>query len=168
MKRAVHRLVFLALAIAMAPSTAGATIFPRNDLWKQDNPLVTSAITQQEFNAVLDLIELRYRPIFFFFNANLVVNRFWNDSTVNAFARRSGNDWIIDMYGGLARRPEITADGFLVVACHELGHHLGGYYFYPNNWAASEGEADSYASQACARFIWRSEPANAEIAATAP
>jgi len=150
------------------PATASAMILPPNDLWKQDNRLAATGITEQQFNDILDLVQLRYRTEFFFFNANFVINRFWNDATVNAFARRNGNDWIIDMYGGLARRSEITADGFLLVACHEIGHHLGGYYFYPNDWAAAEGEADSYATQACARFIWRSDPANATIAAGAP
>jgi hypothetical protein len=154
--------------LVMAPATAGATILPPNDLWKQDNRLAATGITEQQFNSILDLLELRYRTEFFFFNANFVINRFWNDSTVNAFARRTGNDWIIDMYGGLARRSEITPDGFALVACHEIGHHLGGYPFYSGDWAATEGEADNYATQACARFIWRSDPANAQIASTAP
>lgn len=67
---------------------------------------------------------------------------------------------------------EDAPDGFLLVACHEIGHHLGGYPFYPpgggNDWAATEGEADTYAVQACARFIWWTDPANADIARTAP
>jgi len=157
---------------AAAPATSHAMILPPNDLWQEDNQLAATGISEQQFNAVLDAIQFRYVPHFFFFNARLVINRFWTDPTVNAFAHRTGNDWIIDMYGGLARRAEITADGFALVACHEIGHHLGGYPFYPangaNNWAATEGQADTYATQACARFIWLTDPANADIARNAP
>ena len=31
------------------------------------------------------------------------------------------------MYGGLARRAEVTEDGFAMVLCHELGHHVSLY-----------------------------------------
>jgi hypothetical protein len=161
----------VSLYMAAAPARVSATILPPNELWRQDNVLAATGVTEQQFNAVLNLIELRYRPFFLFFNARLVLNRFWTDPTVNAFARRSGNNWIVDMYGGLARRPEITPDGFLLVACHEIGHHLGGYPFYPAgfiDWAAAEGQADTYAVQACARFIWRLDALNAVIAMTAP
>ena len=162
----------LSLCWAAAPATSHASVLPPNDLWKQDNLLAATGISEQQFNATIDLLQFRYQPFFLFFNAHFVVNRFWTNATVNAFAHRTGNDWIIDMYGGLARRPEITADGFLLVACHEIGHHLGGYPFYPqglgNDWAATEGEADTYAVQACARFIWWTDPANADSARTAP
>lgn len=162
----------LSVCWAAAPATSRADILPPNDLWKQDNILSATGISEQQFNDIIDLLEFRYRPFFLFFNGHIVFNRFWTDATVNAFAHRNGNDWIIDMYGGLARRREITADGFLLTACHEIGHHLGGYPFYPpdgvNDWAATEGNADSYATQACARFIWWTDPANATIASTAP
>jgi hypothetical protein len=163
--------VGISLCLATVPARSEASILPPNDLWREDQVGVISALSEQQFNSVLTLIELRYRPIFFFFNAHLVINRFWTDGTVNAFAHRNGQDWIVDMFGGLARRREITPDGFALVACHEIGHHLAGYPFYTqagNEWAATEGQSDTYAVQACARFIWRSDPANAQIAQNAP
>ena len=30
------------------------------------------------------------------------------------------------MFGGLAGHETITTDAFALVACHELGHHIGG------------------------------------------
>jgi hypothetical protein len=30
------------------------------------------------------------------------------------------------MFGGLARHELVTDDGFMMVVCHETGHHLGG------------------------------------------
>jgi hypothetical protein len=73
------------------------------------------------------------------------------------------------MRGGLARRAEITPEGFAIVACHELGHHLGGYPFYAaNDWAASEGAADYFAAQFCLRALWLNDPANAGFANSIP
>ena len=58
------------------------------------------------------------------------------------------------MFGGLARHPEMTREGFLLVACHEIGHHLGGYpRFAADTWASVEGEADYYSTSKCARFV---------------
>jgi hypothetical protein len=97
------------------------------------------------------------------------MNKLWTNSTVNASADQSGNDWEVNMYGGLARRAEVTPDGFALVVCHELGHHLGGFAFYGNEeWAASEGQSDYFATQACARRIWKADKAvNASFRKTA-
>jgi hypothetical protein len=71
--------------------------------------------------------------------------------------------WKVFMYGGLARRPEITPDGFQVIVCHELGHLFGGYPFYRTIfggliWFSVEGESDYFATQSCARELWKNEP----------
>jgi hypothetical protein len=70
------------------------------------------------------------------------------------------------MYGGLARRSEVTPDGFALVVCHELGHHLAGFPFrgsFLATWAANEGQSDYFATQACARKMWKADIAkNAE------
>ena len=57
------------------------------------------------------------------------------------------------MFGGLARRSEVTADGFALVICHELGHHLAGFPFV-QSWASNEGQSDYFATQSCARLLW--------------
>jgi len=46
---------------------------------------------------------------------------------VNAYASvdKQGQQFI-HMFGGLARHPLMTEDAFLLVACHEFGHHYGG------------------------------------------
>ena len=70
--------------------------------------------------------------------------------------KRNLNFYKVIMFGGLARRPEITADGFLLVVCHELGHHLAGYPFI-DDWAANEGQADYFATQSCTKNIWQND-----------
>ena len=154
--------------LLLTPARSDASTLPPNDLWKEDNRFAPSAIAENQFNAILGAVFARYQGQFAMFGATFVINRFWNDPTVNAFAERNGNNWIINMYGGLARRPEVTADGFTMVACHEIGHHLGGYPFYTGSWAATEGESDNYATQACGRLMWSGDPANADIASRAP
>ena len=54
------------------------------------------------------------------------------------------------MYGGLARRNEVTPDGFALVLCHELAHAYGGKpYVSPSNQIAAEGQADYFGAQSC-------------------
>ena len=111
---------------------------------------------------VIDSVTVHYKSVIEKHGGELVVKKLWTDSWVNAVAERDGDRWIIKMYGGLARRPEVDKDAFAMVVCHELGHHLGGYPFkYPGaagwEWASSEGQSDHFASQACARKIWGEE-----------
>ena len=115
-------------------------------------------ITEQQFNEIIDAAIKIYEPIVKAKGATLKAEKNWNDSTVNASAFQSGNTWYINMYGGLARRPEVTPDGFALVVCHELGHHLAGYSFGSGwTWAANEGQSDYFATQSCARMIWGKE-----------
>jgi hypothetical protein len=63
------------------------------------------------------------------------------------------------MFGGLARHPAITYDGFAAVACHETGHHLGGAPVFSgdDSWASVEGEADYYAMLKCLRRLFEKD-----------
>ena len=61
------------------------------------------------------------------------------------------------MFGGLARHESITQDGFALVACHEIGHHLGGAPKYPGLlWPSNEGQADYFASLKCLHRVFAS------------
>jgi hypothetical protein len=83
----------------------------------------------------------------------------WIDGTVNAYASREDaaeKIWNISMFGGLARHPQMTEDGFALVVCHELSHHIGGAPRKKGKdgiirWAANEGQADYYATLKCLR-----------------
>ncbi len=145
---------------------AFASILPPNDLHLRDNPSILANMTEDEFNTIINEIVDYYRPIVEAKGATLKTNNLWTNTTVNASAQQNGNTWIINMYGGLARRPEVTPDGFAMVVCHELGHHLAGFPFYGNDdWASSEGQSDYFATQSCARQIWRTQRAeNARFA----
>ncbi|MFW7378825.1 MAG: hypothetical protein ACOH5I_08465 [Oligoflexus sp.] len=150
--------LFRAGLLAMSLSTGGAfaSILPPNDLHLEDG-LYRSNVSEEEFMEAIDLAEKVYAPLIKnAFNANLKVNRLWSNSTVNASASQFGRTWNVNMYGGLARRPEVTIDGFTLVLCHELGHHLAGYPF-SSSWAANEGQSDYFATLSCARLLWQDD-----------
>lgn len=114
-------------------------------------------ITEEQFNKVMDRIELLYTPIIAKAGGTLNVVRNWEDGTVNAYATQNGTDWQIQMFGGLARHPVITEDAMAVVACHEIGHHIGGAPKIANmwsTWATNEGGADYFAAVKCLRLYF--------------
>jgi Zn-dependent protease with chaperone function len=53
------------------------------------------------------------------------------------------------MFGGLARDPLVTKDGFSAVICHEIGHHIAGAPRKGFSWASNEGQADYFATTKC-------------------
>jgi hypothetical protein len=144
--------------LILTASQAQADFLPPNDLWNEDGLLRVAGITQDDFNQAIDEAEAYYKPIVASFGGTLKVNRLWSNSTVNASALQSGSSWQVNMYGGLARRPEVTRDGFALVLCHEIGHHLGGYPF-SSSWAANEGESDYFATLSCGRQLWKDDHA---------
>ena len=154
LKRIALPLVAAALLslLAAAPSTPKyrESFLPPNNLKHGIGTLDSGGLTQAQYNAVLDRIQAIYGPIVASHGAHLVINRLWNDNTVNSSAEEHGNEWILNMYGGLARDKAITQDGEALVACHEMGHHLGGA---PKSggagWASNEGEADYFANSKC-------------------
>ncbi|MBC7540713.1 MAG: hypothetical protein H7281_17975 [Bacteriovorax sp.] len=116
-------------------------------------------INEVQFNRVMDKMIKLYSPIVSQHGANFVIERRWTDGTVNAFAHQNTpGAYTIVMFGGLARHQEITEDAMALVACHELGHHLGGA---PKKteangviWAANEGQADYWGTMKCLRHYF--------------
>ena len=147
------QLVALLGSLLLTSQAALASFLPDNDLHLQDIP-EGAGLTEEEFNHVIDLTEDFYGPLLRdSYGVTITFNRLWKNDTVNANAQQRGRNWIVNMYGGLARRPEITPDGFAMVLCHELGHHLGGFPFV-SGWAANEGQSDLFATQSCGRIIF--------------
>jgi len=157
----------LAILTFSSPLFADQTFMPKNRLDLDTSNKAYGGLNQAQFNKVIDRAELFYKPIFQQFGATLKINRLWEDSTVNASAEQtSATMWEINMYGGLAKRSEVTEDGFAAVLCHEIGHHLGGYPFV-QDWAADEGQSDMYATGACAYKIFAANYVLAEKAFSA-
>lgn len=129
-------------------------VMPDNDLWKEDSLYKRGGLTQEMFNRVVDVANEIYQPIAKQNNEKLVINKLWTNSTVNANCSRYRGKVTINMYGGLARRDEVTVEGFALVLCHELGHAYGGYPFiYVAEKMSAEGQADYYGAEACHALV---------------
>ncbi len=111
-------------------------------------------ISEDQYNEVLDRISDIYTPILEKRGLKLQIERLWEVNTVNAFARREGNVRRLLMYGGYARHRLVDVDAFIALACHEMGHHLGGtphYTILGWEWCSAEGQADYFATLSCTR-----------------
>lgn len=157
----IKTLLFSSLLLLGAPKSAQlcSGFLPENDLYISATDASIGGITKQEFDAVLDQIENHYGPIIAAKGGRLMVSRDWNNGTVNASANRFGSVYKINMYGGLARHPQVDKDAFMLVACHEIGHHIGGAPkitggWMQSDWATNEGGADYFASLRCMRQMF--------------
>lgn len=135
------------------PAFAGTVqaFAPENDGWMEDCiSCESNTMTQDLFERIVDAGFKAAQPDAKARRERLVINALYTDATVNANALRSiptGGQVVVNMYGGLARRPEVDARGFALVLSHELSH------LYPvraNYWEGAEvlqvgceGEADT-------------------------
>lgn len=121
-------------------------------------------VSEEEFAAIIQKTNAFYQSIAAGHQQSLSIEADWDNPEANAQSQQGegGGSWKTFINGGLARHPKMTADGFTLVVCHELGHHLAGYPMYVGDWGminslASEGQADYYATQACLRDLWKGE-----------
>jgi len=139
----LHLTFFLILLFFFPHISYSRNFLPENDLWKEDY-FMKSRTGQLLFNRIIEIAYDIYKPIAEEFgDDNLSIYGWWENSTVNANSNRFYEKVIVNMYGGLFRRPEITLEGFALVLCHELSHAYGGYpYIMVWNNISAEGQAD--------------------------
>lgn len=178
MKKTALLLGLTVSGLALACGSNGGFL-PENDLNIPANVKgINGGITEAEFNTAIDKVENIYKSIVTSKGGNLVVNRKWSDGTVNAYAQQSGKTWSVAMFGGLARHETITSDGFSLVVCHEIGHHIGGAPRKggsggggwwgggsATSWASNEGQADYFSSLKCLRRAFLNDD-NATVVAS--
>lgn len=142
---------------------AQASFLPEKDLANAVAAKGISSIDEKEFQGVISRIQAAYAPFVKEKGGQLSVSGDWKSEKLNAAASQIGSSWRVVITGALARRPELTKDGFTLILCHELGHHLGGFPFaadgnpFQKPWAANEGQADYFSTQVCARKLWAAE-----------
>lgn len=155
------RLFAILFAFAIT-GTAHATFIDESKIRYELLSFGPSNTTKEEFKALIGKIEDVYAPVFRKHSATLSIDGDWDNGTPNAYASQDGSSWNVMLTGGLARRPELTIDGFTLVICHEIGHHLAGFsfaesFFGGDVWAANEGQSDYYSTHVCAHKIWGAE-----------
>lgn len=164
--------VSLVLGLLIVFTTTNAHIFKRKQLRttfappnKVKMPIqhgkFSTGLDEQTFNKAIDDFTAVYNPIVTKHGAKLKINRLWTDDTVNSDTNQVGKTWIINSYGGLARFPGMTYDGFVMVLAHEVNHSLGGAPKYSDSpWASVEGEADYAASLKGFHYMFQNDHNN--------
>jgi hypothetical protein len=155
-------LILIALIWSCYSQAMVHNCFPKNNIKNPIGIKSINGLTQEEFKSSIELAKSVYAPIFKEkYQAELVVEEKWEDSTVNAYASQSGRRWKVAMFGGLARDPLVTKDGFTAVICHEMGHHIAGapkgVSVIGPGWASNEGQSDYFATTKCLRKIYEKE-----------
>lgn len=157
-------LPFLLLSLTLHASS----FLPENDLSIPLDKNKKSGISERDFNETQTELEKIYSPIVKARGGFLVFKSNWESSTVNAYASRHGkededgeeqeprNEYRVIFLGGLARHKFMTRDGFSLVICHELGHHLAGAPALDGDtaWASIDGQSDYFATSKCLRRLW--------------
>lgn len=134
--------------------------FPENELRIPVGQKSNGGISELEFHQVIDQVMKIYAPKVENLGGTLNISRSWQSDKVNASTNRFAHVYQVNMFGGMARHPYMTRDGFTLVLCHELGHHLGGAPKVKNpeqRWASNEGQSDYWAVLKCLREVFKDQ-----------
>ncbi len=138
-------------------SSEGESFLPENKMYIHTGLKNRSGIDKEMFNQILDELEIEFKEEAIDAYPMFEIKKLWDEGTVNAFASGSG---VLHFYGGLARHPLMTPESFILVACHEMGHIIGGFPRTTSRYAAKlspEGQADYFATLKCARRLFSKE-----------
>ena len=137
---------------------------PKNNLRIPVSINTVGGLSSTDFHTLLDKVEKTFDPVFSEDKKKLKINRYWDSPFVNASAQLTSNESVISMYGGLARHSKMTKDGYALIICHEIGHHIGGAPKFESrdnfDWGSTEGQADYYATLKCLRRLFIDEDNN--------
>lgn len=150
-------LIVLTLLSSLAEAQTQKTYLPENSLRiPVGMGLSDQGVSKQEFYMTLSNFEKTYVPVAKEKGYNLKVLGDWDSETVNAHTNRDGNTIYIRVFGGLARHHQMTPDALSLVACHEMGHNIGGAPTYSDQIStSSEGQSDYWATLKCSRKLFR-------------
>ena len=143
----MRRLLLFPILVLMGCGTETAS-------WTSDDAAET--IDERAFHAAVSALEELYQDDIDAADASLRVSRDWLSDREAAWSARSGNTWRMWVYGGIARRSELTLDGWRAILCHEMGHFFGGDPIGSGGLAA-EAQADYYAMATCLPRLWADE-----------
>ena len=122
-----------------------ATVGPRFEvapLGKYDN-----GYTEARYDEILQILRGVYGPIIEARGGEFHLLTDWTDGAVNMWAFRIGDEYWLELPGGMARYGLINEEAFLTSICHELGHLLGGPPY--RSEISLEGQSDYYATLEC-------------------
>lgn len=107
---------------------------------------------EERYHQVLDTLTSEFQGEALKRGGSFHILRDWGDGAVNAWAWRIGDEFWIEVPGGMSRYHLINEEGFLTVLCHELGHLFGGSPH--GNEISYEGQADYYSTMKCVSRVF--------------
>jgi hypothetical protein len=169
-------ILFIAASFALTGATSNHLLCPgfapENDVQipmtkafeglQKSSPMETGGIGELDFSNAAHEVIKAFAPEIKAAGGTVKLNMMWANPTANASTSRTGNTWIFNMYGGLARHEKMSVDGFRLVMCHELGHQIGGapknvMFWVRQLWSTNEGQSDYFATTKCLRRIFNTE-----------
>lgn len=147
------------MALMMSRALACEGFLPANDLYFPAGLKSDMEMKSEIVDSILGRLSEIYRPDFEKRGRTFVPINAWYSGVVNAFAQQGYDGSArITIEGGLGRHPSMTPEGIALVACHEIGHHLGGAPQMPRDtWASAEGQADYFATLKCLRRYFQED-----------
>ncbi|MGE3609699.1 MAG: hypothetical protein AB7I27_08965 [Bacteriovoracaceae bacterium] len=126
-----------------------------------------------EYEEIVERVNKVYKPIF---AKNSYKLKFWSsfneDSAADIRERHrmwlspgdagfDGKQALVSIRGTLTALDHMTKDAGMIIACHEIGHLIGGAPMNPVNefigWTSREGQADYYVTTKCLRKLWQDD-----------
>ncbi len=117
--------------------------------------------SEKDFNRTAQMITQEFTKDFARIGKELRVVPEWYNPQQNSSTEVLAHVAVIHLLGGYAQ--VMSEDAFLLVACHETGHHLGGPPFYFGTKISVEGQADYFATSKCMRRLLKDQDNEAFI-----
>jgi hypothetical protein len=146
------KLILLGILLSAASFAASLPDTFRYQILTTDK--TTSTVTQGDFVIIPHVIA----GLFHQEAKNLVVNVDWDKPYFTAWASKNENSFALNFWGGLARIPGMNPEAHALIACHELGHVIGGtpkIKIKDFLWSSAEGQSDFFATSVCLKRYFR-------------
>lgn len=159
MKNAYQTLSILLLCLCVNDASALFTSKRSELVQGVDRPLERMELSGKVVSGILGL----YKKQFGAKKLSLKID--WENRDINAYAYYDANDMpAIVISGGMAQHKSLSLDGLALIACHEIGHFLGGEpkkkrgRSEKRSWSSAEGQADYFSVGCLARFFESASP----------
>lgn len=114
-------------------------------------------------------IKETYSPIAQREGLSLNIKWYPNEPIFNASGMNTDHSWNISIYGGLISKPDLSAEAFRFILCHEMGHVIGGSPRFDlmddrvvldnskNGNTSNAGQPDYYAASVCMKLLLKNK-----------
>lgn len=155
-------LLFIALESLACPVSPESLLSLKNRPKMKSLVVSENGVTEREFRDLIGRVRAIYDARFAARGHEVEFLLYWDVEEGNAMTSFKDGKAYFAFSGGLLRGRYMTKDGFLFAACHEMGHHFGGFPKEKElNWCSVEGQADYFANLQCMKEVLKGDAGNA-------